>query len=66
MLQEKKQLRIRNQTDMLNAMSKLEFEYINSFTARTDGTEVRDNVSLSDTKHRINTVFRKKEKFRKE
>ncbi len=70
LLQNRKKLRIRNQTDLLNAMSKLGFEYVDAYNARggTVGAGGGNDVEIfgSDTKFRINMVFRKKEKYRKD
>jgi hypothetical protein len=55
MLEENKYLGIRNQTDLLNAMSKLGFDYVNAYPQSSPET-----VSFS----RSGFVFRKKEKFR--
>ncbi|MCF6308300.1 MAG: hypothetical protein L3J09_10110 [Flavobacteriaceae bacterium] len=67
LLQNRKKLRIRNQTDLLNTMSKLGFEYIDAFNASagTLGAGGGDDVIISgsSSKFRINIVFRKKEKF---
>jgi hypothetical protein len=69
LLQNKKKLRIRNQTDLLNAMSRLGFEYLDAYnaTAGTIGAGGGDDIEIfgSEAKYRINMVFRKKEKFRK-
>lgn len=68
LLQARKKLRIRNQTDLLNAMSKLGFEYLDAYNANagTLGVGGGKDVEVfgSDSKFRINMVFRKKEKFR--
>ena len=54
-LEENKYLGIKNQTDLLNAMSKLGFDYVNAFPQSSPET-----VSFS----RSGFVFRKKEKYR--
>jgi len=68
LLQNRKKLRIRNQTDLLNAMSQLGFEYVDAYnaTAGTIGAGGGDDVEIfgSEAKYRINMVFRKKEKYR--
>ncbi len=68
LLQNRKKLRIRNQTDLLNAMSELGFEYIDAYnaTAGTLGVGGGNDVEVfgSEAKYRINMVFRKKEKYR--
>ncbi len=68
LLQNRKKLRIRNQTDLLNAMSQLGFEYVDAYnaTAGTIGAGGGNDVEIfgSDAKYRINMVFRKKEKYR--
>ena len=67
LLQNRKKLRIRNQTDLLNAMSKLGFEYVNAYNGRAGsvgiGTGKDVEVIGSSAKYRINMVFKKKEKF---
>jgi len=68
LLQNRKKLKIRNQTDLLNAMSKLGFEYVDAYnaTAGTLGIGGGDDVQISgsESKFRTNMVFRKKEKYR--
>lgn len=68
-LQSGKELRIRNQTDLLNAMSELGFEYVDAYNAHagTIGAGTGDDIAVgvSDSKFRTNMVFRKKERFRK-
>jgi len=68
LLQNKNKLRVRNQTDLLNAMSKLSFEYVDAYNASTGtiGAGGGEDVQIygSQGKFRINMVFRKKEKFR--
>lgn len=68
LLQNRKKLRIRNQTDLLNALSKLGFEYLDAYNATAGSLGVGGgddvNVSASNAKYRTNMVFRKKEKFR--
>ena len=67
LLQNRKKLRIRNQTDLLNAMSKLGFEYVDAYNANSNsfGSSGGNNeFTTSDSKFRINMVFRKKEKYR--
>ena len=56
-LESSKYLRITNQTDLLNTMSKLGFEYVNAFL---------ENPSAASTFSRSGFVFRKKEKYRTE
>ena len=69
LLQSGRKLRIRNQTDLLNAMSQLGFDYVDAYnaTAGTIGAGGGDDVEIfgSEAKYRINMVFRKKEQFRK-
>ena len=55
LLEESKYLKISNQTDLLNAMSKLGFDYTDAFPQNSQETN-----SLS----RTGFVFRKKEKYR--
>ena len=68
LLQNRKKLHIRNQTDLLNAMSKLGFEYVDSNTGASEsfGLGGGDDVEVfgSDSKFRTNMVFRKKEIYR--
>lgn len=70
LLQSGKKLRIRNQTDLLNAMSQLGFDYVDAYnaTAGTIGAGGGDDVEVfgSEAKYRINMVFRKKEVYRNE
>lgn len=67
-LQNVKKLRVRTQTDLLNAMSKLGFDYIDAYNANAGaiGAGAGDKIQLSDTqaKFRTNMVFRKKEELR--
>ena len=69
LLQDGDKLRVRNQTDLLNSMSKLGYEYIDAYNASggTLGAGGGDDVEIfgSSTKFRINMVFRKKAQFRK-
>lgn len=64
-LQNRKKLRIRNQTDLLNAMSKLGFDYVNAYNGRAGNIGVSSGNDLEiiggNTKYRINMVFKKKE-----
>ncbi|AZJ35475.1 hypothetical protein D6T69_08045 [Tenacibaculum singaporense] len=68
LLQNRKKLKIRNQTDLLNALSKLGFEYVDAYnaTAGTLGVGGGDDIDIfgSEAKYRINMVFRKKTSFR--
>jgi hypothetical protein len=54
-LEDEKNLAIRNQTDLLNTMSKLGFDYVNAFP---------QNSNESGNFSRSSIVFRKKEKYR--
>ncbi len=72
-LQSKKQLFIRNQTDLLNAMSKLGFDFVNAYNASTvaplkDNADFVDavitDIDGSEGAYKVNMVFRKKEKHR--
>ncbi|NOU60132.1 hypothetical protein [Marinifilum caeruleilacunae] len=66
LLQNRKKLQIRNQTDLLNAMSKLGFEYVDAYQATASGAEGGDKeFSINDSKFRVNMVFRKKIEYRK-
>lgn len=66
-LQDGDKLRVRNQTDLLNSMSKLGFKYIDAYNANsgTIGGGGGDDINVfgSSSKFRINMVFRKKAKF---
>jgi hypothetical protein len=69
LLQSKSGLRVRNQTDLLNAMSQLGFDYINSYNAEaimpdSDGEDLLDIIDGGEGTFKINMVFRKKEKYR--
>lgn len=67
LLQNKNKLKIRNQTDLLNAMSKLGFEYINAYNGKagTIGASSGNKFEIlgSQAKYRINMVFKKKAKY---
>jgi hypothetical protein len=73
LLQDGDKLRIRNQTDLLNAMSQLGYEYINAYNAdqvvpAKDGDDVGEVLNIvggGEGTFRINMVFRKKPQFRK-
>ncbi len=64
-LQSGKKLKVRNQTDLLNSMSKLGFEYLNAYVASASTSTNKDELSFGDNTYRVNMVFRKKESFRK-
>lgn len=68
LLQKNRNLAIRNQTDLLNAMSKLGFDYVDAYNASagTIGAAAGEDVQAfgSNAKYRINMVFRKKMEFR--
>ncbi len=72
LLQDGDKLRVRNQTDLLNSMSKLGFEYVNAYNAsavtasagKDDLDVIFDELDGGEGSFRINMVFRKKEKFR--
>jgi hypothetical protein len=63
-LQSAKGFKIRNQTDLLNTMSSLGFEYVDAYNANagTIGVGGGDDITVSgsDSKFRTNMVFRKK------
>lgn len=67
LLQNRKKLRIRTQTDLLNAMSKLGFEYVNAYNGKagTIGAGTGKDVAVfgSQAKYRINMVFKKKAQY---
>lgn len=60
-LQAGKKLRIRNQTDLLNIMSNLGFAYVDAYNAGAGTFGGGDDVVVSDSKFRINMIFRKKQ-----
>jgi hypothetical protein len=69
LLQDGDKLRVRNQTDLLNAMSKLGFEYINAYNANAvmpskDSSDLLNALDGGEGAYKVNMVFRKKEKFR--
>lgn len=68
LLQNRRKLHIRNQTNLLNAMSKLGFEYIDSYAGASGslGLGGGDDIEVfgSESKFRTNMVFRKKEVYR--
>ncbi|GEM_PF-1275022 len=72
LLQDRDKLRVRNQTDLLNAMSQLGYEYVNAYNADQivpakdddDVGEVLNIVDGGEGTFRINMVFRKKPQFR--
>ncbi len=70
LLQAGKKLKIRNQTDLLNAMSKLGYDYTDAYNANagTIGAGGGNDVEIfgSESKYRINMVFRKKARHRKD
>ncbi len=63
-------LKVRNQTDLLNALSKLGFEYVDAYEASafssstSDQSQDKSSSEYGSSKIRINMIFRKKEKFR--
>ena len=67
LLQNRKKLSIRTQTDLLNAMSKLGFVYVNAYNGKAGSLGLssgKDTEILgSQAKYRINMVFKKKEKY---
>ncbi|MBI9037739.1 MAG: hypothetical protein JEY97_06360 [Bacteroidales bacterium] len=63
-LQNGKKLKVRNQTDLLNSMSKLGFEYLNAYVATATTSTDQDGISFGDNTYRVNMVFRKKESLR--
>lgn len=62
-LQSRKQKKVRNQTDLLNALYILGFEYVDSFnaTAGTLGAGAGNDVEIfgSNSKFRTNMIFKK-------
>lgn len=60
LLRNKNEFRIRNQTDLLNAMSYLGFAYLDAFNASAESTGSGIENDASST-YRVNMVFRKKE-----
>lgn len=70
LLQDGDKLRVRNQTDLLNVMSKLGFEYINAYNANAvmpskDSSDLLNVLDGGKGAYKVNMVFRKKDKFRK-
>lgn len=63
LLQDGDKLRVRNQTDLLNAMHKLGFEYVDAYNATTGtlGSGGGDDIEVfgSHSKFRTNMVFKK-------
>lgn len=66
LLQDRKKLSIRNQTDLLNAMLNLGFEYVNAYISSSSGSSLGGDefVGINDSKSRVSMVFRKKSEFR--
>lgn len=74
LLQGRKKLHIRNQTDLLNAMSQLGFDFVDAFNASQASTSGGKSSEADDLfngvleggtgSFRVNMIFRKKEKFR--
>ncbi len=73
LLQDSDKLKIRNQTDLLNAMSKLGYEFVDAYNASQvvnsrEKEDVVDDIfnEIDGGKgvFRVNMIFRKKEKFR--
>lgn len=72
LLQDGDKLRIRNQTDLLNAMSKLGYDYVNAYNANAimpsnrndDAEDILNIVDGGEGAYKVNMVFRKKEKYR--
>ena len=65
LLQERKKMRIRNQTDLLNAMSKLGYSYVDTFVATAStGSSTDKDFSSGGNTYRVNMVFQKKEQYR--
>ena len=70
-LQDGNKLRVRNQTDLLNAMSKLGYKYIDAYNANSGtigGGSGGNDVDIfgSSSKFRVNMVFQKKAAFLKQ
>lgn len=68
LLQSRKKLEIRTQTDLLNAMYELGFEYVNAYndSSISIGAGAGDDVQVSGSteKFRVNMVFKKKSEFK--
>ncbi len=67
LLQNGKKLQIRNQTDLLSAMSQLGYEYVDAFNSESlsDSGDIGGvDTSVGLVKFRVNIVFRKKAKYR--
>lgn len=67
-LEKSSNLKVRNQIDLLNAMSKLGFDYLNAYLAsaftEADKYSKESTDSFGGDTYRVNMVFRKKDKFR--
>lgn len=61
MLQNGKKLKVRNQTDLLNAMSQLGFDYKDAYIGQGI---TYDSKSIDRSKNSVNMVFRKKQQYR--
>lgn len=75
LLQDGDKLRVRNQTDLLNSMSKLGYEFLDAYNASSvvssnsknrndDVDDIFNALDGGEGSFRVNMVFRKKEKFR--
>jgi len=72
LLQSRHGLKVRNQTDLLNAMSQLGFDYINSYNASAvmpsgnndDVDDILNTIDGGEGSYKVNMVFRKKLKYR--
>lgn len=72
-LQDGDKLRVRNQTDLLNSMSKLGFEYVNAYNAsqvvnsrheKDTADDIFNTIEGGTGTYRVNMIFRKKEQYR--
>lgn len=72
-LQSRKKQKIRNQTDLLNSMSIIGFEYVDAYNASqvqyasdsSVGDDILNEILEGGTgTYRVNMIFRKKEAFR--
>jgi hypothetical protein len=73
LLQDGDKLKVRNQTDLLNSMSTLGFEFINAYNASQVSNSRHEKDAVDDIFNtieggtgafRVNMIFRKKEQFR--
>ncbi|MPQ48561.1 hypothetical protein GCQ56_16270 [Marinifilum sp. N1E240] len=73
LLQDGDKLKVRNQTDLLNSMSKLGFEFVNAYNSSQVSNSLHEKDNVDDIfntieggtgTYRVNMIFRKKNQFR--